>query len=508
VLDKTNFRAGSSPECEVIFDPLADAGAANRSASFRLMEDGWYIAHTTGVILINQREVAGPTRIRSGDVVRMSESGPDFSFIIMTNIAAKQTKSSAGVTHSPIVYGPLQDFSPNVAPPVDSPAAIGPIDSAGQNITTDLSKNRIFVDFTGEKSPHSSHLLEGEGTPGRGFKTGTKEHWILWAIGGLAICAVLVLLLRGPTVHITVNTPQPIPTVSVAPNTPTSTHEATQHLSAPSTSTSSLPPQPTTEERIATQMKDAVFLIQVETAGHFWPFATCSAIGKNTLLTSAREASILNKWRNDPENGFKIWITNPASSINKMAVQDIYVNADFMTEAVFMTLEHKPGDWNYYDLALLTVAEELPKTIPVASRKEIAEIEEGLTLYCFGFPHEGGKITKIDKFSPHLVEGKIYSVTPPDLPDHPRFLDIKGKIFKNAFGSPIVNAKGNIIAIYDEAMQSDRDAGENAGQYRIEIHYATVLNPKSINKGLKGEYGEIWISPDLQKTGAEPKDEK
>ena len=58
VFDKTNFRAGSSPECEIFFDPQADTGTINRSASFQLLEDGWYISHSMGVILVNQRTVS------------------------------------------------------------------------------------------------------------------------------------------------------------------------------------------------------------------------------------------------------------------------------------------------------------------------------------------------------------------------------------------------------------------------------------------------------------------
>ncbi|HEY4760509.1 MAG TPA: FHA domain-containing protein, partial [Thermoguttaceae bacterium] len=138
VLDATNFRAGSSPDCAVFFDPLQDTSTANRSASFRLMEDGWYMVHTTGTILINQRTVSGPTRIRSGDVVRMSECGPDFSFCIVASTASTGTKRSGAATNAPTVSGTVQNFSSKVGLPVDSTVTMTPISptaSAPSSIT-------------------------------------------------------------------------------------------------------------------------------------------------------------------------------------------------------------------------------------------------------------------------------------------------------------------------------------------------------------------------------------
>ena len=40
------------------------------------------------------------------------------------------------------------------------------------------------------------------------------------------------------------------------------------------------PPEPSTEERIAAQIKEAVFLVEVEKAGSLWPVATCSESGR------------------------------------------------------------------------------------------------------------------------------------------------------------------------------------------------------------------------------------
>jgi len=58
--------------------------------------------------------------------------------------------------------------------------------------------------------------------------------------------------------------------------------------SPPERPAESLPERPA--ESPLVQLRDAVFLVEVEKAGRFWPFATCVAVGKDTLLTSAREA--------------------------------------------------------------------------------------------------------------------------------------------------------------------------------------------------------------------------
>ncbi len=532
VLDATNFRVGTNPGCEVFFDPQVDTSTANRSAAFRLMEDGWYIVHAEGAILINQRAVAGPTRIRSGDVVRMSERGPDFSISIVTSTVSERIKSHTQSTNPPTVSGPLREFPPDTGPPVDSPATMDQITSippsyalpvpACQEVLT-ASSGVTSVPGTpiavSTSSASTVVLTSIEQNTFSARMAGIKERWILWVAGGLVICVILALLMRGPastTVIVKLDNPQAIKEdgiidvkenkkttqpVNQTPSLPaatTSTPAGTHTPTSSPTTTSLRPYVPMREEQIAAQIKDGVFLIQVEKAGRFWPLDTCCAIGKNTLLTRAWVACKISEWRKDPQTRFGIWVTNPKSNV-KMAVQDIYINA------LLTTLENKPDDWKYYDVALLTVAEELPKIMPLASKDEIDNLKEGLPIYCVGFSHEGEKITEFDSFQSQVMPGKIYLIAaPPNLPSHPRLLQIKGKILKNTFGSPIVNDQGKIVAIYCDAMQPQSEAEK----YLPEIHYATVLNPELINLGLNREYGKIWISPDLYGIVSKAKDKK
>jgi hypothetical protein len=585
VLEATNFRVGPNSDCAVCFDPLLDTGSANRSASFCLMEDGWYIVHAYGAILINQRAVAGPTRIRSGDVVRMSERGPDFSFNIVSMAKSERTNALGKATYPP----PILDRQEVSTPPT---AAMYDAGSPPQTTTQAISS----MVPPSVASPSLEQNVNKAGTKDLPtpvnitINTSNRENWILLAVCVAVACIGFVILygklgqsgqgdgstssknqkppipdssspifkLTGPTSG-TYAPGQPITITWTAANMPAKNiislclnpdesldngkerwivedkvsdangdgsytfdcsgfppgnyyiggsikDKATgrkwnSQLTSYITITSLQPPKPektTTEERIAAQIKDAVFLIKVEKAGRFWPLGTCCAIGKKTLLTSAWVACRISELRKDPQKGFHIWVTNPASDV-QMAVQDIYINA------LIATLEDKPDDFKYYDVALLTVAEELPKIIPLATNEEIDKLNEGLTIYCAGFTHEFEKITEHDSFQPQVMPGKIYLINAPkDLPSHPILLQIKGKNLNNTFGSPIVNDQGKIVAIYGDAMQPK----SNAGKYLPEIHYAAVLNLEFINLGLNRKFEKIWTSPDLFKIVSKAKDER
>jgi hypothetical protein len=153
---------------------------------------------------------------------------------------------------------------------------------------------------------------------------------------------------------------------------------------------------------------------------------------------------------------------------------------------------------------LLTVAEDLPNVISLASPEEIAKLEEGQSVYCYGFTHQGKKITKFSTFPLQHIEATIFIITShTNLPAHPRLLHIQENIFKNAFGSAIVNDQGKLVAVYgSEAMHPDPDP--NA----LKIHYAPALNPELIKLGLDHQYSKIWVSPDFNKSGTEPKDKR
>ena len=228
--------------------------------------------------------------------------------------------------------------------------------------------------------------------------------------------------------------------------------------------------------------RDAVFLVQVEKAGRFWPFATCVAVDKQTLLTSAREAMQMAQWRQ--KEGFKLWAVSAALGLKK-EIHEIHVHGIFAERA------DKPNDWIYFNLAVLNVEGALPKIATLASEEELGDLKEDAAVRFFGFTHQGEKTPVDRKFEPELVEGSIFtkSIAPAGLAYRPWLLHIKAKIPPNAYGSPIFNQQGNLVGIYGEPDASP------AGAAVSDIHFAAVVVPAVIRRWTEGRDQTTWVSP-------------
>ncbi len=88
LLDQDEFRAGGQSGCEVYFDAAQDPGAQGRAAGFQRKDEGWFVRNVgTGQIWLNAEPVAAQRQIRSGDIVRMSDDGPDLEFTIVSRSA-------------------------------------------------------------------------------------------------------------------------------------------------------------------------------------------------------------------------------------------------------------------------------------------------------------------------------------------------------------------------------------------------------------------------------------
>ena len=82
-LELDEFRVGDASYCEVVFNRDADPAVRGRTAAIRRDEEGWSIRNMgRGDLMVNQEPVSGTSRLRSGDVVRMSDRGPDFAFTV------------------------------------------------------------------------------------------------------------------------------------------------------------------------------------------------------------------------------------------------------------------------------------------------------------------------------------------------------------------------------------------------------------------------------------------
>jgi len=93
-LDSDSFQVGDDSACEVYFNPRKDPSVGGRRALIVFEESGWRIQNTgSGMLLVNQNVVEGPTPLRSGDIIRMSDMGPDMTFTLISG--PKDTIASA-----------------------------------------------------------------------------------------------------------------------------------------------------------------------------------------------------------------------------------------------------------------------------------------------------------------------------------------------------------------------------------------------------------------------------
>ena len=237
------------------------------------------------------------------------------------------------------------------------------------------------------------------------------------------------------------------------------------------------------------ELEESLYLVHLQLSGPggdvTWPFATCSAIGGRTLLTSAREVLLLAGFR---DRGYRVLAINPSTGL-KTDIRSFRVSREFAAVA------DAPNDWIFVNLGLLETEHELPKSAPLATAEELASLEEGLPVACIGYPHDGSKITRFDSFEPQAALGKVYLMSSLTCQNKvARLVELKGKIPDNVFGSPILNQRGAIVAVYGESA-----AREDAASVR-DLHYAPVLDLGSLQSWLRGIDNGEWVTPPMTET--------
>ncbi len=103
-LQVDQFRVGSNRDDDVYFNPKSDPGAEGRSLMIWSDHHGWFLNNSgKEAIWVNQKKVTDHLRIRSGDLIRLSEQGPDLVFTLQSSTpddATDPLPSSAGTKSS------------------------------------------------------------------------------------------------------------------------------------------------------------------------------------------------------------------------------------------------------------------------------------------------------------------------------------------------------------------------------------------------------------------------
>jgi len=286
--------------------------------------------------------------------------------------------------------------------------------------------------------------------------------------------------------------------MGIAPEKPESTSLLPSSVAAP-------PGAPATDPLLA-RCSGSVLLIQVEKAGHSWPFAACCAIAENVALTSARESLQLGVWLKDTRSGFKGWVTEPGTGL-KLPIQTTRIYAVRISSPE----QQKPNDWLYTNLGLVIVEGVFSKTVELAGPDDLTQLAPGKPVHAACYPHEGDLITPEDRLELKTVSGKILFINAhPELPGKPRVLGVKADLPKFPQGSPLLNPQGRVVAVYS-APVAELDKQPQGGAGLENIHYATVIHPGVIDLWLKRSDSAAWVSTaelELPSNGRGPHAEK
>jgi hypothetical protein len=490
-LTANTFQAGDAPGCDVFFNAEQDPGARNRLASFRLKDDGWYLASSgSGELMVNERPVIGVARIRSGDVVRLSDRGPDFSF----NILVGRSANASLYTAPQPLAAPIHPSAAMPLPPREMTPSPG--------ATVGLS-NRTLLDKPAVPSPldmpTASPNLPSMAAP-------RLSHGLILAIAGLAALCGMIFL-GGLTLIATMNrgapaavqpTPPAVATVDPTPK-PTPKSPAVVPTVEPAEPPSPMATEPPSDGKEITDptfkaLRGSIYLLAVENTKQqkTWPFATACAIRQDTLLTCASAAVELTKFK---KMGLTCWASNQ-STLTKVEISDIHVHA------LFQKLSQDFGKRMYFDFALLTVSGKLPQTAPLASVDELDELKGGTPLVSLSVPHQGELMDRFQSFAPVLTRAKVFIITTLPPPPGPRLMHVKAVMPINIYGSPMFSQEGKLVGVYSDVATAPPGQPSIAN---LNLHFVPVVSPELITSWFEGSGKEVWVPVTASETAPQPK---
>jgi hypothetical protein len=484
-LDATEFRAGDQPDCRIFFNPAQDPDARGRAASFRLQEDGWHVENAgDGELLINDQRLTGSRRIRSGDVVRMSDCGPDFTFSLVARVGpVPQEARALAAGDKPAVQ---------IATSIPVVAAVAVVESPPQSAPQGAWSWPTALPYVGG-----------------GLIVAMLFCGLAWLISGspaspksqtpapqVEVAQPVARAESPPKPELTAAAETPKPTVPAEPTKAAEPAKPAESQVAktdtpdkaptPATPTAEPAPPAPSGQVIGSQAGKAIFLLCVEDtqSKSIWPFATATAVSDKLLLTTATVAAELTRFRQDSSR-WNIWACQDPNA-ERFALKDLRVHRGYAESGD--SAEKKV----YFDVALISVDQTLPATVPLASAKILAELGRGYPLVCVGISHKGEPVNRFESLQPQSVPAKVFAITALEpAPSAPRLLHINESIPPNFFGAPLITAEGSLAAVYS----TPAGAGEGEAAEKLHMHYAVVIEPQLIDLWKQGRGDDVWMAP-------------
>ena len=226
--------------------------------------------------------------------------------------------------------------------------------------------------------------------------------------------------------------------------------------------------EPEAETPAESEVTAAVYLLVIEepTSGTLFPFAVAFAVRENLLLTSGAVVQELAKARDKGMTPLAMHCVSQSQE----EITSLYVKPDYVR------LQDRPGEQIYNDLGAVQLSDGKRSVAPCAAAA--TPLEQGTPLRCVMPLFEAEPLTRFDSVTPTYHSAKIYMVTrrgdttaSPDL--SARLLSLVGALPKNAYGSPIVNEQGQVVAVYVE--KADLSKEESLASLVDRYHYALSL---------------------------------
>ena len=375
---------GDGPSADLRFDPEREPAVQNKSAVLRLDdEEGWRIANEgRGTWYVNQTAVGprGSQRLRSEDVVRLSETGPDFCFRIVTS---RKPHSPA---ESTIAAPPVQAVA--TVAPATMPDAATPTPNAGAGAIEARSANEAGITTRsasedGDAAPRSRVAIVSSSPAPRAKRReanpiGRAIGIIVSGLLGLAAAYALSRWIdsRAPAkATLKKDSSGPVepsgspveePRNSAAgpskttPSKPTGTAALPQPASAPRPPPPPPPPPKLSEEEIAARCSPAVVWLGIQVPNRPAPLSFCCgwAASPTEVITTAYNAQTLSKLSQD---GGRIIATCANPAITRVPVTKVSCHPRFRADdsetdaAVLANL--------FYNSAILTLESPLPRSL-------------------------------------------------------------------------------------------------------------------------------------------------